>query len=83
MRDLTRTVQRDRYARMRQNIPKLQAIVALGQNILRYYCRREEKREKRYMHRAIESASDVILYNTRVALKETRLLSYNKTTNYF
>ena len=59
------------------------AIVALGQNILRHYCWREEKREKRYMHRAIESASDVILHNTRAALKETRLLSYNKTTNYF
>ena len=62
-----------------------QAIVALGQNILVlcHYCWREEKREKRYMHRAIESTSDVIIHNTRAALKETRLLSYNKTTNYF
>ena len=47
------------------------AIVALGQNILRHYCWREEKREG-YMHRAIESTSDVILHNTRAALKETR-----------
>ena len=30
------------------------------------------------MHRAIESASDVILHNTRPALKETRLLSIIK-----
>ena len=41
------------------------AIVELKQNILRHYCWREEKREKRYMHRAIESASDVILHNTK------------------
>ena len=27
------------------------------------------KREKRYMHRAIESASDIISHNTRAALQ--------------
>ena len=46
------------------------AIMALGQNVLRHYCWREEKREKRFMHRAIESALDVILHNTGAALKE-------------
>ena len=58
------------------------AIVALGQNILLHYSWQVEKREKGYMHRAIESATDVILHNTRAG-KETRLLSYNKTKNYF
>ena len=56
MRDLTRTPQRDRMLECARTFQNYRAIVALGQNILRYYCWQEKKREKKYMHRATESA---------------------------
>ena len=46
------------------------AVVKLEKHITSF-CGRKEK--KRYM----------ILHTTRAALKETQLLSYNKTTSYF
>ena len=83
MRDLTRTSQRDRYARMRQNIPKLSSYSSVQAKHITSLLFARRKKRKRYMHHAIESALEVILHNTRAALKETRLLYYNKTTNYF
>ena len=54
--------------------------MTLIKNILRQYGRAKEKR--RNIYRAIEQMGR-ILHTTGAALKETRLLSYNKTTNYF
>ena len=69
------------YSRTTYYIREHSTAVTLIKNILRHYC--PAKREKGYMHRAIESASDVISHNTREALKAMRLLFYNKITNYF
>ena len=87
MLDLTRTPQRDRYARMRQNIPKLSSYGgARTKYITSVLLGRRKERKMIHASRNRKRIGRYIIYtihNTRAALKEMRLLSYNKTTNYF
>ena len=62
------------------NILLLFEIAKLGQNILRHSV--GEKRKRIHVSSNRERIGR-ISHSTRAALKETRLLSYNKTTNYF
>ena len=60
---------------LRLNVPEHSTtfeIAKFGQNILCHYCR--VKREKGYMHQAIESESDVISHNTRAVLQGNTII---------
>ena len=56
MRDLTRLPREIAMLECARTFQNYRAIVALGHNILRYYCWQEKKREKKNMHRETESA---------------------------